>query len=177
MTIFPDSVSRNPQFPGDASKGDALELGTPDSLPESPLPGCSHPVCGSDGFPAVFGRNVEIPTDCHGSQGRRLLQLGRAETVLAHQPDGPTQFGLGSQSSLAGRESSLAVRRFLVGDHLPAVLDHQPAVCMFQDLHPETCMAGIFLVKGQLQGAPLVVDCVVPGHRTGGLDAEDPLQR
>ena len=64
-----------------------------------------------------------------------------------------------------------------MGDHLPAVLDHELAVALLQDLHLDTCVAGPFLAREQLQGAPLVFDRVVPGHLTQVLEAQDPLQR
>ena len=83
VTIFADSVRRNHQFPGDAQKETPGTLSRRTAFQRACCLGAAALYAGADGLTAVFGRNVEIPTDGHGSRGRRLLRLGPAETLLA----------------------------------------------------------------------------------------------
>ena len=99
-------------------------------------------------------------------QGCQSLQLQSAEAVLAQVSDHLGQFGSRSQGALSGPRGARPGWSFLVGDHLPAVVDHELSVALLQDFYLDTCKARPFLVREQLQGAPLVLDRVVPGHLT-----------
>ena len=63
------------------------------------------------------------------------------------------------------------------GDDLALVAHLQAAVGVFQDFHLHTGVAGTLGAGQELQGAPLVLDRVVPGHLAGVLEAEDFIQR
>ena len=67
-------------------------------------------------------------------------------------------------------------RRGPTGDDLAFVAHLESAVSVFKDFHPDTGVVGTFRAGQQLQGAPLVLDRVVPGHLSGVLEAEDFLQ-
>ena len=52
------------------------------------------------------------------------------------------------------------------------ILDDEFAVGAFQDLHPQSGVAGTFPTGKQLQDPPVVLHRVVPGHLSGVLEAE-----
>ena len=114
----------------------------------------------------------------HGRfQGGQTLELQSAEAVLSQVPDHLGHLRGGRQSTVGGSQGTGPGRRFLVGDHLPVVPDHELATALLQDFHLGPGITGPVLPRKQLQGAPLELDGVVPGHLARVLEAEDPLQK
>ena len=65
-----------------------------------------------------------------------------------------------------------AWRWFLRGHRMPLILDDEFAIRAFQDVHPQSGVAGTFPIRKQLQDPPVILHRVVPAHLAGVLEAE-----
>ena len=77
---------------------------------------------------------------------------------------------------VSGAEKAGPRRRFPGGDPPILIARHQMAVQSLLYLDPDPDIAGAIGPWQQLKGPPLVSHCIVPGHLTTVLEAENGLQ-
>ena len=96
--------------------------------------------------------------------------------VAAHAVDPTVKAGAISERTIGGTENSRARRRLLCGDRASPVLHEELTVQALMDLHLRSGVARPLLTRQQLQGTPVVLDGVVPGHLAAVLEAEYLIQ-
>lgn len=104
-------------------------------------------------------------------------KLGLADAVVAQAFHDVAYFRRGSRSAVGSAQCAGSGRRCRPGDVLAFVADLDPAVGVFQDFHLDASIAWTLGAGQPLQGAPLALDRVVPGHLARVLEAEDLIQR
>ena len=67
-------------------------------------------------------------------------------------------------------------RSLLGRDSLPLALHQEPATQVLLDLNLDPGVCRTTHVRQQLQGAPVVLDGVVPGHFAAVFEAQDPME-
>ena len=126
---------------------------------------------------AVVVLGSRVLDDGIGLQVGQVSQLGLAEAMVAQALDDAADFGAGNQSAVRSAQRTGSRRRRSAGDDLALMAHLEPAVGAFQHFHSRASVAGTLRARQQLQGAPLVLARVVPGHLSGVLEAKDMIQR
>ena len=91
---------------------------------------------------------------------------------LAHAVDPTVKAGAISERTIGGTENSRARRRLLCGDRASPGLHEELSFQALMDLQLRSGVARPLLTRQQLQGTPVVLDGVVPGHLAAVLEAE-----
>ena len=112
-----------------------------------------------------------------GLQVGRVSQLGLAAAMVAQALHDAADFGSRSQGAVRSVQRTGSRWRALAGDDLTLMAHLEPAVGAFQHFHSRASVAGPLGARQQLQGAPSVLDRVVPSHFAGVLEAKDLIQR
>ena len=150
-----------------------MGLGLLHRLPEGQLSRGEFPV--SLGF-TVIVFDHQFFDDGIVLQVGQLSQLGLAYTMVAQAFHDAADFWSGSQSAVGSAQGTGFGRRGPTGNDLALVAHLESAVGVFEDFHLDTGVAGTLCAGQQLQGAPLVLDRVVPAHLAGVLEADDLVQ-
>ena len=96
--------------------------------------------------------------------------------MVAHPVDSTVKAGAISERTIGGTENSRARRRLLCRDRASLVLHKELTVQTLMDLQLRSGVARPLLTRQQLQGTPVVLDGVVPGHLAAALEAEYLIQ-
>ena len=98
--------------------------------------------------------------------------MSLVQVAVDHPIGDPLRFRIGGARAVRAPKRRGGRRPLLIIDGLPLVPDHQLTVGPFQDIHPESGIAGPLRLRQQLEHPPLVLHRVVPGHLAGVLDAD-----
>ena len=102
-----------------------------------------------------------------GLQVGQVSQLGLADAMIAQAFHDAADFWVGSQSAVGSAQCTGSGRRWPAGDDLTLMAYLEAAIGVFEDFHLDTGVAGTLPAGQQLQGAPLVLDRVVPSPPCG----------
>ena len=167
-------VARDPELAGYLPQGEALDPGVLHRLPERQLPRRQLPTQRKGSFSTATGRLDRIVVvDRLGLQVGQLPQLGLAETMVTQAFHDAVELRSGSHGPMRGSQHTGSRRRLPAGDDFVPIAYLEAAVGVFQDFDMHSGIAGTLGAGEQLQGAPLLLDRVVPGHLAGVFEAED----
>ena len=150
-----------------------MDFGLPDRLRESKLARRELPEGWELWLAIAVDDVVVIIGDGTGFQIGQVSQLGLAETMVAQAFHDAVEFGSGSRGPVGGSQHPGSRRDLPSGDDSALMAYLETAVGVFQDFHLHSGIAGTFGAGEQLEGAPLVLDRVVPGHLAGVFEAKD----
>ena len=169
--VLADRVPVDAQLPGDCPNGEAPKLSLLHGLPPNPLSRRGFPAwrCRRLANSAVAGQCGAVGLD--DAEGCQAL-LG----VVAHPVDPTVKVGAISERTIGGTENSRARRRLLCGDRASPVPHEGADRPVLMDLQLRSGVARPLLTRQQLQGTPVVLDGVVPGHLAAVLEAEYPIR-